>query len=136
VNAEGAPVSSYGWVDAAGFYLQPVPDGVWENMVTLRSTRWARMYAPGEFASRVSPTPLLMVVADRDTTSLTDLALATYERALEPKRLVMIEGGHLIPTTMHSRRSRARRSTGSTPTSDEARSLVGLSGSGAPQLET
>jgi hypothetical protein len=32
------------------------------------------MYALGEFASRVSPTPLLMVVADHDTTSLTDLA--------------------------------------------------------------
>jgi hypothetical protein len=43
---------------------------------------------------RVSPTPLLMLVANHDTTSLTDLALQTYEWALEPKRLVMIEGGH------------------------------------------
>ena len=97
VNAEGAPASSYGSADAAGFYLQPVPEGVWENAVTLRSTRWARMYAPGEFASRVSPTPLLMVVADRDTTSLTDLALPTCEHALEPKQLVMIDGGHFDP---------------------------------------
>jgi fermentation-respiration switch protein FrsA (DUF1100 family) len=97
VNAEGAAAAAYGAADAISFYLQPVPDGVWENTVTVRSTRWTRMYAPGEFASRVSPTPLLMVVANRDTTSLTDLALAAYERALEPKRLVMIEGGHFDP---------------------------------------
>jgi uncharacterized protein len=97
VDAKGAPASTYAAADAVSFYLQPVPDGVWENKVTLRSTRWARLYAPGEFASRVSPTPLLMVVADRDTTSLTDLALAAYERALEPKRLVMIKGGHFDP---------------------------------------
>jgi fermentation-respiration switch protein FrsA (DUF1100 family) len=97
VNADGVAVPAYGSADAVSFYLQPLPDGVWENKVTVRSTRWARMYAPGEFVARVSPTPLLMIVATRDTTSLTDLALAAYERALEPKRLMMIEGGHFDP---------------------------------------
>ena len=38
--------------------------------------------------SRVSPTALLMVVASHDTVALTDLALAAYEQALEPKKLV------------------------------------------------
>ncbi len=37
---------------------------------------------------RVSPTPILLIVA------LADLALAAFERALEPKRLVTIPGGH------------------------------------------
>jgi hypothetical protein len=97
VNADGAPPPGSDAADAVGFYLQPVPYGVWENAVTLRSTRWAGMYALGEFASRVSPTPLLMVVADHDTTSLTDLALTAYERALEPKWLVMVEGGQFDP---------------------------------------
>jgi hypothetical protein len=78
-------------------YLQPVPDGVWEPKVTVRSTRWARMYAPGEFIERVSPTPLLMLVADHDHTAVTDLALKAFERALEPKPLVMIRGGHFDP---------------------------------------
>ena len=41
--------------------------------------------------------PLLMVVALRDTITLTDLALAAYERALEPKRLELIAGGHFHP---------------------------------------
>jgi fermentation-respiration switch protein FrsA (DUF1100 family) len=55
------------------------------------------MYAPGDYIERVSPTPLLMVVAERDHTAATDLALRAYERALEPKRLVMTKGGHFDP---------------------------------------
>jgi fermentation-respiration switch protein FrsA (DUF1100 family) len=55
------------------------------------------MYAPGDFVERVSPTPLLMVVATHDHIAVTDLALKAYERALEPKRLAMIEGGHFDP---------------------------------------
>jgi len=65
--------------------------------VTSRSTRAARMYEPGIWARRVSPTPLLMVVALNDTITMTDLALAAYERALEPKKLVTIQGGHFDP---------------------------------------
>ena len=63
----------------------------------MRSTLAATLYEPGVFADRVSPTPLLMVVATHDTVTLTDTALAAYERALEPKRLVMIPGGHFDP---------------------------------------
>lgn len=81
--------------DAIDFYLQPVPEGVWQNEVTLRSTRWARMYAPERWVARVSPTPLLMIVAEHDFVTGTDLALKAYERALHPKKLVMTEGGHL-----------------------------------------
>ena len=94
VNTELGKNASYKAPDVVSFYLRPVPDGVWENKVTVRSTRWTRMYAPGEYIERVSPTPLLMVVANRDNTAPTDLALKAYERALEPKRLVMIKGGH------------------------------------------
>jgi fermentation-respiration switch protein FrsA (DUF1100 family) len=80
------------------FYLQPLGDGAkWENAVTARSTRSARMYEPGAWVSRVSPTPLLMVVASHDAITLTDLALAAYERALEPKKLVLVPGGHFDP---------------------------------------
>jgi fermentation-respiration switch protein FrsA (DUF1100 family) len=52
------------------------------------------MYEPGIWVSRVSPTPLLMVVARDDKLTVADLALAAYERALEPKRLALIPGGH------------------------------------------
>src|SRR3546814_5438661 len=51
-------------------------------------------YEPGAYLGFVSPTPLLMVVALRDHLTVADAALAAYERALEPKRLVTLPGGH------------------------------------------
>lgn len=89
--------ASYRSKDAIDFYLQPIKAGIWENSVTIRSTRAARMYEPGNWITRVSPTPLLLVVAMSDTLTMTDLALAAYERALEPKKLVTIKGGHFDP---------------------------------------
>jgi uncharacterized protein len=38
-----------------------------------------------------------MVVAREDKVTVADLALAAYERALEPKRLSLIPGGHFNP---------------------------------------
>jgi len=80
--------------EALEFCLQPMPEGVWENKVTLRSTRWLRMYDPGHWIARISPTPLLMLIAREDTVTPTDLALAAYEQALEPKKLVLFKGDH------------------------------------------
>ncbi|MBJ2154278.1 alpha/beta hydrolase [Variovorax sp. IB41] len=97
VSADMSEPASYRAKDAIDFYLQPVPEGLWTNEVTVRSTRAARMYEPGAWIARVSPTPLLMVVALNDTVTVTDLALAAYERALEPKKLVSIPGGHFDP---------------------------------------
>lgn len=89
--------ASYRSADSVNFFLQPVPEGIWANKVTVRSTRWARMYHPGLWVDRVSPTPLMMIVAENDTTAATDLALKAFEKALEPKSLVMIKGGHYDP---------------------------------------
>ena len=97
VSEDAAQSSSYKASDAVEFYLQPVPPGIWENKITLRSNRWARMYFPGQFVEMVSPTPLLMVVAEHDHIAVTDLALKAYEKALQPKRLVMLKGGHFDP---------------------------------------
>jgi len=97
VSADPAVRAAYGAPDAIAFYNQPAPAGVWDNVVTLRSTRAARMYEPGTWISRVSPTPLLMVVGLHDTITLTDLALGAYEAALQPKKLVTIDGGHFDP---------------------------------------
>ena len=95
VSADMAQPACYRTPDAIGFYLQPLSEGVWRNEVTLRSTRWARMYAPVMWVDRVSPTPLLMMIAEEDFVTGTDLGLSAYERALHPKRLVMTKGGHL-----------------------------------------
>ena len=89
--------ASYRSKSAIAFYLQPVPPGAWTNEVTERSGRLARMYEPGAWIARVSPTPLLMIVALADDITLTDLQLSAYEQALEPKALVTIPGGHFDP---------------------------------------
>jgi fermentation-respiration switch protein FrsA (DUF1100 family) len=97
VSGDPAVPAAYRSQDAIDFYLQRIPEGIWTNEVTLRSTRAARMYEPGMWVSRVSPTPLLMVIASDDKVTIADLALAAYERALEPKRLALIPGGHFDP---------------------------------------
>ena len=55
------------------------------------------MYEPGTWVARVSPTPLLMIVSLHDPITLTDLALGAYEAALQPKKLITIDGGHFDP---------------------------------------
>lgn len=49
-------------------------------------------YDPAGSIHLISPTPLLMIVAEKDTLTPTDLAIAAYERALEPKKLVILKG--------------------------------------------
>jgi fermentation-respiration switch protein FrsA (DUF1100 family) len=97
VSSDPAVRASYYSGDAVDFYLQELPEGVWENRVTVRSTRMARMYEPGSFIRRVSPTPLLMILAKDDYLTVTDVALEAYEDALEPKKLILIPGGHFHP---------------------------------------
>lgn len=97
VSGDLSVPAAYRSQDAIDFYLQSLPTGLWENDITLRSTRAARMYEPGNWITRVSPTPLLLVVARDDRLTVTDVALAAYERALEPKRLALIPGGHFNP---------------------------------------
>lgn len=74
-------------------YLPEVP----QPEVTLRSLEMAREYEPGTWVYRIGPTPLLMIVADQDTLTPTDLALAAYERALHPKKLLLLKGSHFVP---------------------------------------
>lgn len=47
------------------------------------------MYEPGLFVRLISPRPLLMVVADSDRLTPTDLALDVYDKAKEPKKLFL-----------------------------------------------
>jgi hypothetical protein len=69
----------------------------WRNEITLRSIEMYSEYEPGNYIAKISPTPLLMIVGDNDCVSLTDLELDAYNRASEPKKLVLIKGGHFAP---------------------------------------
>jgi fermentation-respiration switch protein FrsA (DUF1100 family) len=97
VTEDLAVPAAYRSADAIAFFNREEARGRWINEVTLRSTRLARSYEPGLWVPRVSPTPLLFIVAMADMITMTDLALEAYERALQPKRLAVIEGGHFTP---------------------------------------
>lgn len=69
----------------------------YRNEITLRSGEMAREYEPGVYAPRISPTPLLMIVAKEDWVTPADLALNAFESALHPKKLLLLSGGHFVP---------------------------------------
>ena len=66
----------------------------WRNEVTLRSVELFTEYEPGTYLPYVSPTPLLMVVAVGDHLVPSELAIAAYDTAHEPKKLIILPDGH------------------------------------------
>ncbi len=81
---------SWEWFTATAKLRAPA----WRNEVTLRSVEMLGEYEPGDYVARISPTPLLMVIAANDHLAVADEAFAAYNRALEPKRLLILSGGH------------------------------------------
>lgn len=70
---------------------------VWPGTFTTGSLELRLAYDALAFIERVAPTPLLMIVATEDDITPTRIALAAYERACEPKRLLLIAGHHYRP---------------------------------------
>jgi fermentation-respiration switch protein FrsA (DUF1100 family) len=81
---------SYTWFTETGNTRAPS----WINEVTLRSVEMFWEYEPGAYLPYVSPTPILMVVARGDVLCVSDLAIEAFENAREPKKLVILPGGH------------------------------------------
>lgn len=74
------------------------PGSGWHNRFTLAGGGAGQpAWDPGVCTPFVAPRALLMVVASEDRLAATDLALAAYERAGEPKRLERLEGDHFAP---------------------------------------
>lgn len=66
----------------------------WRNEVTLRSVEMFTEYEPAAHLPYISPTPLLMLPAQNDVLTPTELAIAAFETAREPKKLHILPGGH------------------------------------------
>jgi fermentation-respiration switch protein FrsA (DUF1100 family) len=81
---------SWDWFTATGKSRAPS----WRNEVTLRTVEMLGEYEPGSYIERISPTPLLMIIADGDHLAVAEEAFIAYNRALEPKKLVVLKGGH------------------------------------------
>jgi uncharacterized protein len=66
----------------------------WRNEVTVRSVFAAMRDSVRPAIPRIAPTPLLMVVANRDDYCFTDEQLRAFAEAGEPKKLLEVDGGH------------------------------------------
>ncbi len=66
----------------------------WVNSVTLESLEDYVQYLPTARIELISPTPLLMVIAEADALIPADLARAAFERAGKPKELHVAPCGH------------------------------------------
>src|SRR5487761_969670 len=81
---------SWQWFTETGKSRAPA----WRNEVTLRTVEMLGEYEPVSYLPYISPTPLLMLVAVGDHLVPSELAIAAYDKAHEPKRLVILPGGH------------------------------------------
>jgi len=80
------------------YLIESFPDLGHPNSITLLSRELAMAYRPGLWMEQIAPTPLLMIVAGKDELTPVDLQLGAFQRAGQPKRLVVIEGaGHYEP---------------------------------------
>ncbi len=81
---------SWEWFSQTGATRAPT----WKNEMTWESVEKLMEYRPGAHIHLISPTPFLMVVANDDVLTPTDLAVAAFQNAREPKKLVVLPGGH------------------------------------------
>ena len=75
-------------------FVNSDPNCTWENRVTLRSIEYMMEYDVMGYMEYISPTPLLMIVSDYDTTTPTDIALACFDKVQGPKKLAVIKADH------------------------------------------
>jgi len=66
----------------------------WRNEVTLRTVEMLGEYEPGIYLPYISPTPLLLLVAEGDHLTPSEFAIAAFDEAHQPKELVIMPGGH------------------------------------------
>lgn len=97
-------------VESYAFFSTWAEKGVWKNDLTIRryvarntsrillmtvySLEGIKSYFPGCRIHRISPTPLLMQAPGKDVIATTETMLEAYSRAIEPKELQMLPGGH------------------------------------------
>jgi fermentation-respiration switch protein FrsA (DUF1100 family) len=81
--------------ESTEWFLTHGPGSGWENRFIL-SMSADPPFDPYVCVRHVAPAALLMVVASHDVVASTEVALAAFARALEPKQLELVEGHHFV----------------------------------------
>lgn len=93
----GAPMMIQALSDDNMFTRMPPECSVHlDKNVTLRTMELYSEYEPARIIERISPTPLLMIIASDDDITFTDDELEAYSRAREPKSLLIVPGDHRV----------------------------------------
>jgi len=80
------------WFDAFMRLSRDAPS--WANAMTVESLETHIIYEPTAPIHRISPTPFMMIVASDDVITPTEASKRAFERAGEPKELVIVPGRH------------------------------------------
>jgi uncharacterized protein len=75
-------------------YAEAIASGAWTNEVTVRSLEHLIEFEPAGWLPYVSPKPLLMIIAEDDRCTFTEVQRDVYQHAPGPKKLVSFPGGH------------------------------------------
>jgi len=75
-------------------YAEAIASGAWTNEVTVRSLEHLIEFEPAGWLPYVSPKPLLMIIAEDDRCTFTEVQRDVYQDAPGPKKLVSFPGGH------------------------------------------
>jgi uncharacterized protein len=75
-------------------YREAIESGIWNNQTTIRSLENFIEFEPAGWLPYVTPKPLLMIVAEQDRCTYTEVQREVYESAAEPKKLLSFDGGH------------------------------------------
>jgi fermentation-respiration switch protein FrsA (DUF1100 family) len=96
VTDDPAGAAALPTADSHEFFMRTKSDRApsWENEVTLRSIELFQGYEPGRYLPLIAPTPVQLVVAAKDRLVAGEAAMAAYNDAVHPKKLVIVPGGH------------------------------------------
>jgi uncharacterized protein len=82
--------------ETLAYFAKTDPD--YANKMSIVSHEMFMDFEPVAYIHRIAPTPMLMIITSHDTRVCSDLQLEAYEKAREPKKLVILKGGgHYSP---------------------------------------
>ncbi|GAB1539232.1 alpha/beta hydrolase [Scytonema sp. NUACC21] len=85
-----ATPDAYTWVELT----KSASEGRWENRISYESIEHCLYYEPIPHLEAIFPTPLCLIVGEKDFLAPAELTAAIYARAMEPKSLTILKGGH------------------------------------------
>jgi hypothetical protein len=85
-----ATPDAFTWVEST----KSASEGRWENRLTFESIEHVLYYEPAPHLEAIFPTPLCLIVGEKDFLAPADLTADVHARAMEPKSLTILKGGH------------------------------------------